>query len=637
MEPTAIYAERKGNLAGETVAMSVDAASMAHVMSILTDLYSDPVLAVIREYSTNAFDSHVEAGVQKPIEVSLPNALSPFFKVRDYGVGLSVEDIRNVYSKYGASTKRSTNEQVGMLGLGCKSALTYTQQFTVRSVKDGHLAHVAISRTEDGSGVMQVVHTQQTDEPNGVEISVPVHKMDDFGWKARDFFRFWEPGTVLIDGAEPERIDGIDLGEGVQIIKSGGTDYVVMGNVGYRVNQQHNLYQDKYSYRGRSFGVVAKVPIGSVNFTPSREDLHYTDKTIETLEGVRNIVLKRLLAKAQQEIDGKPTREEARQEWLEWRQMTGAGLSELTYKGETIPNELNIRHMRYRPDYGRGSVGTYASISFNELSRYIFIHGYEKDEISTSHRAKMRLWADQKSFSGRTFIVTKDPVEQKWFKSAQVGTWEEVFATKKPREPRTEASETFVISQPGSRYGRNMTLAELDKTKTLIVWSSGDPLYEDMIGEIVRLHGDAVGVRLAKNRWDKFLRENPNAVKVTDVIPQMAKKAFDALSADEKMSMSIDYYDRSPLMILDPKRVDDPELKRYTEVVQSIKKTPAIDHFNDVANVCSRLQLKRPTIDKVESPKVKYPLLAAVTGYSSMLLEHFYLYANTVYAKENND
>lgn len=77
MEPTAIYATREGNLGGETVAMSVDAASMAHVMSILTDLYSDPVLAVIREYSTNAFDSHVEAGVQRPIEVSLPNAMSP--------------------------------------------------------------------------------------------------------------------------------------------------------------------------------------------------------------------------------------------------------------------------------------------------------------------------------------------------------------------------------------------------------------------------------------------------------------------------------------------------------------------------------------------------------------------------------
>lgn len=78
MEPTATYATRKGNLSGETIAMSVDTASMAHVLSVLTDLYSDPTLAVIREYSTNALDSHVEAGVKRPIDVSLPNAMTPF-------------------------------------------------------------------------------------------------------------------------------------------------------------------------------------------------------------------------------------------------------------------------------------------------------------------------------------------------------------------------------------------------------------------------------------------------------------------------------------------------------------------------------------------------------------------------------
>jgi hypothetical protein len=637
MEPTAIYAKREGNLAGETVAMSVDAASMAHVMSILTDLYSDPILAVIREYSTNAWDSHVEAGVQQPIEVSLPNGLSPFFKVRDYGVGLSVEDIRNVYSKYGASTKRSTNDQVGMLGLGCKSALTYTQQFTVRSVKDGYLAHVAISRTEDGSGVMQVVHTQKTDEPNGVEISVPVHKLNEFEWKARDFFRFWEPGTVLVDGQEPEYLDGIDLGDGIKVIKSGQTDFIVMGNVGYRVSNEHSLFKDRYGYRGRNFGIVAKVDIGSVNFTPSREDLHYTDNTLKTIEVVQELVNSRIKTKAQESIDSKATHEEARQEWLEWKSMTGwGGRHSFTYKGDTIPESLEVRHQRYRPDYGRGSVSTYSSLSFNELRGCIFIHGYEKDDITPSHRAKMRLWADQKHFAGRTFVVTKEPVEQKWFTSAQVGTWEEVFATKKPREARSQVSETYTVSGPGDRYGRQKTIAELDKSKTLIVWSASDDKHEDMIGEVVRLHGNALAIRLAKNRWAKFFRENPNAIEMTKVVPEIIAKAFAGLSDDEKVSMSIDYYDRGALMVLDPKRIDDPELKRYTEVVQSIKKSDAIDHFNAVGNVCSRLGIFRPTVDKVESPKVKYPLMAAVTGYSVTVLDHFYLYANTVYAKENN-
>lgn len=635
MEPTAIYAERQGNLGGETVAMSVDAASMAHVMSILTDLYSDPTLAVIREYSTNAYDSHVEAGVKRPIEVSLPNAMSPFFKVRDFGVGLSVDDIRNVYSKYGASTKRATNEQVGMLGLGCKSALTYTQQFTVRSVKDGQLAFVAISRTESGAGVMQVVQTSESDEENGVEISVPVNRQNDFEWKARDFYRFWEPGTVLVDGEEPARLEGTKLNDKVTLIKSGSTDYVVMGNVGYRVSNEHTLYENLHSYRGRSFGIVLKVDIGTVNFTPSREDLHYTEHTLSTLEKARGEIKNVLMDTIQAAIDAKPTHAEARAEAVEWGTLTGLGLKQFKYRGETVPTEIDVHHMRYRPDYGRNCVSNYRVVSFNEVSRYVLISGYEHDVISTSHRGKMRMWADQNGYAGHSFIVSKEVVKQTWFTSAKVTTWAEVFATKKPRVER-EAIETYSISSPGARYASQLRIDELDKTKTLIVWSSGDEGYEDQIGNIVRLHGDALGVRLAKNRWDKFLRENVKAVKVQAVVRQMMKDAFDALSDDEKLSMSIDYNDRASLMRLDATRLDDPELARYTKVVHSITKTDAIDRFNEVMNVCSRLGFSRLSIDKVDSPRVKYPLMAAIDHYSSLAVEHFYLYANTLYSKENN-
>ena len=65
-----------GNLgvAGRT-AMTFDENSIAHLMSVLTDLYSDKPLAVIREYSTNALDAHRAAGNTAPIEVTLPSTL----------------------------------------------------------------------------------------------------------------------------------------------------------------------------------------------------------------------------------------------------------------------------------------------------------------------------------------------------------------------------------------------------------------------------------------------------------------------------------------------------------------------------------------------------------------------------------
>lgn len=635
MEPTAIYATREGNLGGETVQMSVDAASMAHVMSILTDLYSDPTMAVIREYSTNAYDSHVEAGVQRPIEVSLPNPMSQFFKVRDYGVGLSVEDIRNVYSKYGASTKRSTNEQVGMLGLGCKSALTYTQQFTIRSVKDGMLAHVAISRTESGSGVMQVVATQPSDEPNGVEISVPVQRQNDFAWKATEFFKYWEPGTVLIDDAFPVRYDGLELGNGVTLVKNSQSDFVVMGNVAYRVKGEHSLFtSSRYS---RSFGIVAKVDIGSVNFTPSREDLHYTEHTLKTLQSVRDTVKRSLVSTIQDSINAKATAPEARAEWQEWRSLTGEKLTELTYHGKTMPVTLEIPHMRYRADYGRNTVETYSVINFNDVKQYVLISGYEKDGISTSHRVKMRLWAEQNGYPGASFIVTKEVIDQTWFTSDKTTTWEAVFATKKPRENRENGNEIYHVSESGTRYTKSLTLDKIDKNKTLIVWTSGDDGYEDAIGDIVKFYDNAVGIRLSKNRWDKFLRENSKAIKVYDAVRKIVQDSFDALTDDEKLSMTVEYHDRGSLAYLDPKRLDDPELARYTRVVQSIRRTDAIDNYNRIGSIAVRLGFTRPVLEAVESPKVKYPLLSAVDGYGGLATEHFYLYANNLYANEVKD
>src|SRR4051812_4240346 len=121
------------NVGGERVLMSIDPEAEEMVIKSLTDLYNDPEYAVVREYSTNAWDAHVEAGVTRPVEITLPTRWDPVLKIQDFGIGMTADDMRDTYSKYGTSTKRTTNSQTGMLGFGCKSALTYTQAFTVES------------------------------------------------------------------------------------------------------------------------------------------------------------------------------------------------------------------------------------------------------------------------------------------------------------------------------------------------------------------------------------------------------------------------------------------------------------------------------------------------------------------------
>lgn len=270
----------QGNFSGQSTAMGIDPGSLVHLQSILTNLYSDPVLAVIREYSTNALDAHRASGQTRPIEVTLPSAFSPSFVVKDYGIGMSVDDIQKIYSQYGASTKRETNDQTGMLGLGSKAALSYSPSFSVTAIQAGVKTVALVSRSDETFGVVNILDTLSTDEPDGVEISVPVAKAYDypkFAVKAEKFFMFWKSGEVLVNEQEPVWFVGVDAGQGAvinvhpitgKVDKRIGESVIVMGGVTYPWPGIVNDY-----------GLVVFAPMGAVDFTPAREELHMTQRT----------------------------------------------------------------------------------------------------------------------------------------------------------------------------------------------------------------------------------------------------------------------------------------------------------------------------------------------------------------------
>ena len=127
------------------------------VMKTQADLYSDITTAIIREYSTNAYDAHVMAGNPNPIRVTLPSTLNTFFVVEDDGVGMSMDLLRKVYTQFGVSDKRDSNKTNGMLGYGSKSGIAYTNQFSVTSVRDGVKIEGNIKRKPDWEIVLKIV------------------------------------------------------------------------------------------------------------------------------------------------------------------------------------------------------------------------------------------------------------------------------------------------------------------------------------------------------------------------------------------------------------------------------------------------------------------------------------------------
>jgi HSP90 family molecular chaperone len=103
----------------DSIGMSLDLDSAQILMQMLSkNLYSDSIGSTVRECASNALDSHRRAGVDKPIVVSLKvNAANNYeFSVEDFGIGLDAEDVKNIISKYGKSTKRNSANELGMMG-----------------------------------------------------------------------------------------------------------------------------------------------------------------------------------------------------------------------------------------------------------------------------------------------------------------------------------------------------------------------------------------------------------------------------------------------------------------------------------------------------------------------------------------
>lgn len=264
--------------------------SSGKAFELLSTLYSDPETAIIRELSCNAYDSHKQAGKEDvPFTVHLPCAEEPWLSVSDTGVGLSKEEIFGICSKYFGSTKETSNDFIGNLGLGMKSPFAYERSsgYFIIGIKDGMKTDVCVYYTDDGFLPKATIMSHEpTTEPNGVEVRLTIHR-DDFDKFKYAALRALRPFTVLpiitgnviaINRTTTTDVDGIP---GLKAITSSGSGSIIrMGNIDYPIETSKcydlKSHQRAILSRGR---YLIEVPIGAVNFLPSREHLKYNNKT----------------------------------------------------------------------------------------------------------------------------------------------------------------------------------------------------------------------------------------------------------------------------------------------------------------------------------------------------------------------
>lgn len=289
--------------------LSEDAQSM--VFQLFTkNVYSNPIGTVVREITSNCFDSHIEAKVNPPVLIKKftdKQTETEYISFIDYGVGMSPDRVQNIYGVYFESTKRVDNTQIGGFGIGGKTPLAYKRStgngegeydnsFYVITISDGIKYYYCIYEGQE-SPVISLLHQEETTEHNGTEVRIPVLEKDIRTFEKEMTKQLYYFENIIFEGFE----EGYEkLANDYQIIR--GKTFLFRGD-GYNSNMHICLGRVAYpidydvlglNHRDYQLPVALKLNVGDIGVTVSRESLDYSESTIK--------MLKKKLEEAKQEI-----------------------------------------------------------------------------------------------------------------------------------------------------------------------------------------------------------------------------------------------------------------------------------------------------------------------------------------------
>lgn len=258
---------------------------------LIAGLYSQKIDSVVREICSNAYDSHISAGCpSKPYDITLPTSLEPVFTVRDFGIGLSAEQAKFLFTTIFESTKENSSSDIGAFGLGSKSPYAITDQFIIESRFEG--IHSKFLAFKDETGVPSLLTTSETEttEENGVTISIPVKPSEIWAVQAavkRQLYFF--PVKPTISGSEnpgfwhKTNFQTL-IGSKTYLEKTSAWQghRVKMGPVSYPLDL--NELESNVAEKLRTFDLqdsltISDLPMGSLDLQPSREGLSYIPQT----------------------------------------------------------------------------------------------------------------------------------------------------------------------------------------------------------------------------------------------------------------------------------------------------------------------------------------------------------------------
>lgn len=280
--------------------------------TLSSNMYADPMKAVIRELACNAYDAHVEVGKgRKPFDLFLPTHLSPEFVIRDYGPGMSDEQVMELYCTYFASSKQGTNRQIGGFGIGSKSPFSYTDSFTVVSRQRGEKRTYSAFVNEMQMPAVVRLSTENVDEEDGLEVRFPVNSKDIYAFeeKARSVLEFFDPlPNINRTDFRPKKQQYRAEGKKWKMREHTGFDgiRVIQGKVPYSVSGMESVSSEKVqAVLGMPLDIF--LPIGTLAVAANREALTSEKAVVQKLQVIFEEIFDELHSSIEKEVADLPT------------------------------------------------------------------------------------------------------------------------------------------------------------------------------------------------------------------------------------------------------------------------------------------------------------------------------------------
>ena len=290
--------------------------------------YSDAISSIVRECTSNAVDSHKEASMisswtddelkklgytgnltsvrsyfnnwkDKPVIVriinnSLLSDNTRKLEITDFGVGLSPNRMKRIFTKFFASTKRWTDLFIGAYGLGSKSPLGYCDMFLITTVYMGVKYEYAVHVGKEAPH-LKVLSQEPTSEPNGSVFTIPIKSERDLAsFRRAVCTQLMYFDNLIIEGVPEYSKKPIMRGEHF-VYREGSSHrlHLCLGKVYYPLDTEHF----SFPYNLALLPAGLRFNVGELDVVWNREAIEYTT---ETVDAINKKVL--LLQKELQEI-----------------------------------------------------------------------------------------------------------------------------------------------------------------------------------------------------------------------------------------------------------------------------------------------------------------------------------------------